>query len=126
MYKKVLVSELITEGQRLIEALQRNRFAIAAALWHFIPESLEWRLVIVSPSIEQSGPMAGYSRVQRVLASINPTSLNLSDIVLIGPNSQEYQALRQIISHPGRFLGTVPVAMPIHNVTFEDDYLYQL
>lgn len=126
MYKKVLVSELIDEGQRLLETLRRNRFPITSALWHYIPDSLEWRLVIVSSAVEHSGPMAAYGRVQRALGSIDVLRVALSDIVLIGPNSQEYQALRQVVGAPGRFSGTVPLAPPLHNVVFEDDYVYRV
>lgn len=126
MYKKVLVSELIEEGQRLLEALRRNRFPITSALWHYIPDSLEWRLVVVSTAVDQNGPMASYGRVQRALGIISPMRLALSDIALISPNSQEYQALRQVVGAPGCFTGTVPAAPVLHNVVFEDDYIYQL
>ena len=64
MYKKILVSELIDEGQRLLEALRRQRFPVVAALWSYIPESLEWRLILVTPTVEHTGPMAAYTRVQ--------------------------------------------------------------
>ena len=126
MYKKVLVSELVDEGQRLLQALKRNRFPIASALWHYIPDSSEWRLVIASSAVEQNGPMAAYGRVQRALGLISALRLALSDIALVSPNSEDYQALLQMVGAPGRFAGTVPVTPAVRNIVFEDDYVYQL
>ena len=78
MLKKILVKELVDEGQRLLEALSRNRVTIKAALWHYFPESTEWRLVIVSPTVGR-GPLAAYKRVQAILATTNPSYLTLTD-----------------------------------------------
>jgi hypothetical protein len=125
MYKKILVSELISEGHRLLEALKRQRFAVFAAVWYYVPESMEWRLVIVAPSVDHSGPMAAYTRVQRVLASINASYLTLTDISVISPTSQQFENLRAIISNPGQF-GAGSATGHIHNVVFEDNYIYQL
>ena len=126
MYKKVLVRELIDEGQRLLEALGRNRLPITSALWHYLPDSLEWRLVIVSSAVDQNGPMAAYGQVQRALGLIGALRLALSDIVVIGPHSQDYQVLLEVVGAPGRFTGTAPPAPALHNVVFEDDYIYQI
>ena len=123
MYKKILVSELISEGQRLLEALKRNRFTVSSAVWYYIPESMEWRLVIVSPTVDHSGPMAAYTR--RVLANINPSSLDLTDISVISPASQEFQDLRAIVSSPGSF-GASSATGNVHGVVFEDNYVYQV
>jgi hypothetical protein len=125
MYKKTLVSELVSEGHRLLDALRRNRFTVSAAVWYWVPESLEWRLAIVSPTVGRSGPMAAYTRVQRVLASINPSHLTLTDISVISPTSQEFQNLRVIVSSPGRF-STGSATGHIHDVVVEDNYIYQV
>jgi hypothetical protein len=124
MYKKILVSDLIVEGQQLIAALKRNRFPIAGALWSYFPEAMEWRLVIASPATDSSGPLAAYTRVQRVLASTHPAQLTLSDIVLVSPLSHDYETLRSTVSAGGQF-GIGPAAA-IKNLVFEDAYVYQV
>jgi hypothetical protein len=123
MYQKILVRELLSEGQQLLEALRRNRFVITAAFWHYFSEDLEWRLVIVSPAVDRSGPLAAYGRVRRAVQSINPTHLSLSDVTLIGPNDEAYPALRPTISNSAHFTGTTS-AVPFHN--FFENYIYQL
>jgi len=86
---------------------------------------MEWRLVIAAPMVDHSGPMAAYTRVQRVLASINPSQLTLTDISVISPTSQQFENLRAIVSSPGQF-GAGSATGHIHNVVFEDNYIYQL
>ena len=106
----------------MLDALARNRFSVAAALWFYIPESMEWRLVIVTPTVDHAGPMAAYTRLQRILASISPSQLTFTDVSLMSPLSQDYESMRAAISSPHRFGATTG---NMHNVTFEDAYLYQ-
>jgi hypothetical protein len=122
MFKKILVSDLISEGAQLLEALGRNRFPVIAALWNYFPESMEWRLVIVSPAVDHNGPINAYTRVQRVLAGIEAAQLTLTNMVLIGPNSQDYRDLREIFSRLGRF--SHPGTHSAQSVVFEDSYVY--
>ncbi len=125
MFKKVLVSDLISEGQRLLEALKRNRFSISAAAWYYLPESMEWRLVIVSPAVDRSGPLAAYTRVQRVLAGIDPSQLTQTDIAVIGPSSQDFEDLRALISGSGPTSAGSAMGRS-RDVIFEDSYIYQV
>jgi hypothetical protein len=120
MYKKILVSELIEEGQQLLDALTRHRFPLHAALWLYIPDALEWRLVIVTPTVDQAGPIAAYTRLQRVLGSISAAQLTFTDITLISPLSPDYETL---VGSPQR-LGAA--AGHVRNVVFEDAYIYQI
>ena len=118
MLKKILVKELVDEGQRLLEALSRNRFTIKAALWHYFPEATEWRLVIVLPAVSRLGPLAAHTRVQS-----KPTYLTLTDIALMSPLSPEYRELRRELAKGG--FGAGPATVPTSRVVFEDGYVYQ-
>jgi hypothetical protein len=100
--------------------LERNRFPIAAAVWYDFPET-QWRLVIVSRAIDQIGPMAAYSRVQRVLRTVRPSQLALSDISLMSPLSQEVQNLRSLVSTPGRHGPGLA-----RNIVIEEAYIYRM
>jgi len=120
------VNDLLVEGQRLLEALERNRFSVVAALWSYFPESMEWRLVIVSPVVERVGPLRAYTRIRRVLTTTNPSLLTVSDIAAFGPASQDYRNLRDIISSPGRLITGTEVNRIQPPVVAEDAYVYQL
>jgi hypothetical protein len=124
MYKKVLVEDLIKDGRLLVEALERSRFPLTAAVWYDVPES-HWMLAIVSSAIDKNGPMAAYSRVQRVLQTIQPSRLTLSDISLMSPLSPEFENLRLLLSPPGR-LRHVAATPRARSLAFEDAYVYRL
>ena len=124
MLKKVLVSELISEGQLLLDALKRNRFPFSDAVWLSLEDWGEWRLVIVTPSVDRSGPLAVYARIQRILAHLNVSQLDLTDITVIGPASDDFQDLRAHIANGGRFTDNSAVGSA-RNVVFEDHYVYQ-
>jgi hypothetical protein len=124
MYKKVLVEDLINDGRLLVEALDRNRFPITAAVWYDFPEA-QWMLVIASPIVDQVGPMAAYTRVQRVLQTVQSSRLTLSDISLISPLSQEFQNLRLLLTTPGR-LGRSAASGGARTLVFEDAYVYRM
>jgi len=118
------VNDLIVEGKQLLEALARNRFPIVAALWSYFPESMEWRLVIVTPTADRA-PLAAYARVRRALDRTAPPLLTLSDIALVGPSSDDYQAFRSVGSSIGRF-GKGFTESRVQYAVPEDTYVYQL
>jgi hypothetical protein len=117
MYKKILVEDLIKEGKLLVEALERIRFPITAAVWYDFPET-QWMLVIVSPVVDRIGPMAAYGRIQRALQTVQPSRLVLSDISLMSPLGQEFQNLRSLVSAPARF-GHSAATGRTRNLVFE-------
>ena len=125
MFKKILVRNLIIEGAQLLEGLRRNRFPMVAALWSYFSEPMEWRLVIVSPAVDRQGPLAAYSRVQRVLSGTNPSQLTLSDIALISPNSADYEDLRRILPRAGRFSASPEPKYTLEAI-FDDTYVYPM
>jgi hypothetical protein len=122
VFKKILVSELITEGARLLEALRRNRFPLTAALWSYFPDATEWRLVLVSPAADR-GALKAYTRVQRILKSIGASYLTLTDITLVSPVSQDYKDLRKTV--PLRS-GPHTELDPIQGMILQDPYVYSV
>jgi hypothetical protein len=56
MYRKVLVESEIRSGERLLEQLDLAKIPVTAAFWLYADDAAEWRLVIVSPSVETLGP----------------------------------------------------------------------
>ncbi len=123
MYKRTLVASLIEEGQRLIDDLRRHRFPINEAVWLYMPESVEWRLKIVTPSVDRNGYMPAYERVQGALGRINAVDLTITDVSLVSPAGEDYVELRYELVRKSRFgvaSGTIPA------VVHEDAYVYSL
>lgn len=119
MYKKILVGQLIVDGQRLLEALARQRFLVHQAFW-YDADSERWILAIASPTVYTAGPMVTYGRIQRALNSSNPLLLTLSDIQALDSSSAEFNALR--VAAFGSALGVA--TGPARDIHFEGVYLY--
>jgi hypothetical protein len=122
MHKKILVTDLIVEGARLFEALKRNHFPLVAAFWSYFAESVEWRLVIASPLMNHMSPLEVYTRVQRILNSINLSHLTVSDIALISNESQDYRNWREAFPSPVPYTASTAASYP--RMIFEDTYIY--
>src|SRR5258708_379437 len=67
MVKEALVERTVDQGRRLVEALDQADFPVVAALWSFLPEEEEWRLLIASPRVNELGPLAAYTTIQDAL-----------------------------------------------------------
>jgi len=122
MLKKVLVTDLIRDGGRLVHGLEQQSFPISAALWYYLPEAERWRLVIASQFVDSQGPMAAYVLVQRVLATLERPTLLLSDVSVVSPHGADFRDLCLAV---GRMpMTTGPWHTEIQNVVFEDAYIY--
>lgn len=124
MDSTILVSEhAIEEGQRLLERMKKERFQFFAALWYHVPDSSQWVLVIATPVVSRLGPLAAYSRLQRIVR-MNPSYLALSDISLFSPASPEMARVRSTVGLPKKF-GMAPPNGHTQDVSpFGEAYVY--
>jgi len=126
VYKKILVRELVVDGQTLLQALERRRFRVEGAFWIQIEgESDDWTLVIASPVVDLVGPLVAYQRIQKVLAELpNLTQLELSDIRAVGVIGSEYPSLREL-AMTSSVMGHGPATGVPRNLVFEHSYIYK-
>jgi hypothetical protein len=112
MYKTVLVSADIAEGQRVVDELAKV-MQVTAAFWYRREEDDEWKLVIVTPDRADKGPIELYTAVAVVLNNLStdassPVQMPLSRITLADLDSPTYERVK-------RFGGSV-----------DDVYIYKL
>ncbi len=67
MDKVALVNFDIETGERLIDALDRDGKASKVALWAKLPEYEDWRLVIASDRIAQTGTLHPYTQLNAAM-----------------------------------------------------------
>ncbi len=127
MHSTILVSEhAIEEGQRLLERLKKERFQVFAALWYHVPDSSQWVLVIATPVVSRVGPLAAYSRVQRIIRGMNLSHLSLSDISLFSPAGPEMERVRSTVGLPKKF-GMAPANGHTQDSSpFREAYVYRV
>ncbi|MBA7490512.1 hypothetical protein ES702_01050 [subsurface metagenome] len=127
MDKTVLVEKYIQEGKRLIEALDKAGFQVEAAMWFYLTDSDEWRLLIASPFVEKNGPKKAYSFIQSVLAQLSPSSeISLKDISVLSPKHHLISLLRIAIRTGPGISGIRFTRNVINSTLIEDAYIYRI
>lgn len=126
MDKALLVEKSIDEGKRLIETLDKTEFQVAAALWFYVADSDEWRLVIASPFVDTNGPKAAYSFIQPILAQLEASEISLRNTSVVSPKHQLINLLRIAVGTGPGISGIRFTQNIINNTLIEDAYIYRI
>ena len=95
MDKVALVGIDIEGGERLLNALDEANLDVRAALWIYLPDPDEWRLMIAFSLVDQKGPKKAYTLIQSELAKlIPPPEISLKNISAVGLEHHLIQALQ--------------------------------
>lgn len=94
--KEQLTDEMIEAGAQLTQKLDELGLSIPVAMWLFMPDINEWRLVFASPQLSTEGPKEVYKKIEeaRTALGIKLERLPLSAIGLMDTNHQLVQLLR--------------------------------
>lgn len=126
MDKPILVDADMKAGEALLSKLDEIEFNVKAALWFYVQDSEEWRLIIASPTVDKDGPKKAYEKVQSQLQKLNGHGLSLRNISLVSPGDKLIKALKSVFKpdkaiSPIRFTRNV-----IDGIFIEDAYIYRL
>ncbi len=91
MFKRVLVKQLISEGEELLRTLEQSGFPMTSAYWLHLPEDPpRWRLIIATPLVNSEGPLAAYRRIQEALPGTEQRLLSLTDVSAVSPDQRRF------------------------------------
>ncbi|HUT45712.1 MAG TPA: hypothetical protein VMX36_05470 [Sedimentisphaerales bacterium] len=127
MDKPTLVDADMKAGEVLLSKLDEIEFNVKAALWFYVQDSEEWRLIIASPIVDKDGQKKAYETVQSQLQELNGRyELSLRNISLVSPGDKLIKALKSVFKldkaiSPIRFTRNV-----IDGMFIEDAYIYRL
>jgi len=126
LVKEVLTDDMIVTGSELTRALDDAGWPVVASFWLFDAEVNGWRLVLASPTVSETGPLAAYRYVGEALDGLNRT-LPLSGLSVVAPNDPIVRALASSpYAHRSDSNGR-RVSRTVVNRQFVDDaYLYRL
>jgi hypothetical protein len=113
-----LVSFDIENGKEVIDALDRAGKPPKVALWAKLPEYADWRLVIASDRLQQTGSLYAYSQINSAIdqAGISPRK---RPSILLRPMKRPFiEALRRTFSGAADVYG-----MRLGGQTYGDQYL---
>lgn len=137
MGKDELVNKQIGAGGLLIETLDQSEFKVSAAMWFYMPENSEWRLMIASPYVDKNGPKKSYEFIQTILDELpsnvradlySPLSdyLSLNNISVVGTNDELIKLIRMAI-RTGQTISQIRFTKNvINNVLIEDALIYRM
>ncbi|HMI64849.1 MAG TPA: hypothetical protein VK517_02365 [Cyclobacteriaceae bacterium] len=127
MDKTALVENAINEGKIIVENLDREGLFFPIAMWSFMPNNNEWRLILGKEDVNDVGARGYYKKIQKVLNKITPKpDITVSDISLISTHN-EMAKLVKVALRPGRgisgrrFTGNV-----INRHLLPDAYIYRV
>jgi hypothetical protein len=125
LVKEVLTDQLIAAGADLTRQLVRSDWPVVGSLWLYEPEINEWRLLIVSPSVDSEGPLAAYRRVSAALQS-GESRLSLDNISVVSPEDPRVRALASAHQTGFEIEGRRVSRSAINGFYIDDAYVYRL
>ena len=127
MGKATLVDADMEAGKDLLNKLDGTKFKVKAALWLYMPEPEEWRLILASPTVDVEGPKKAYEAVQSQLQGLGQKDkLSLQDISLVSPRDKLIKALKSVIKTSKAISHIRFTRNVINGLFIEDAYIYRL
>jgi hypothetical protein len=122
--KEQLTDAMIEAGAELTRKLDESGVPIVAALWLFLPDANEWRLIFASPEVSAGGPRKMYEQIQKALQELGQKAsvIPLSMIGLLDATAELVQLLR-IAARTGPGVVRIRFSKNVINGHFIDDAL---
>lgn len=126
MDQAAMVNIDVSQGLEILEALERANVKLSVALWMFLSEFEDWRLVISSRQLDAADPRDAYRLLHDSLSRAN-ADINRKPAILILPTNDPFvKALRRIfgktLSVDGMRLG----GQTIGDRFVQDAYVYRI
>jgi hypothetical protein len=129
MVKASLVESDIEAGRKLLNELKKidSHFLVRSAFWLYRPETLDWRLFIASPLVDQRGPASAYTDVQGALRSLQSRSwISMQEISVVSPNDKLVKLMSKSVHIPSDAPGVRFARTRLEDTYIEDAYVYSL
>jgi hypothetical protein len=122
--KEQLTDEMIEAGAQLTQKLDDQGLPIAVAMWFFMSDINEWRLLFASPKLSATGPREVYKQIEEARKALGAQAerVPLSVIGLMDTNHQLVQLLQSLL-HVGPGVSRVRFSKNVLNGHFIDDAL---
>jgi hypothetical protein len=122
--KEQLTGSMIEAGAELTKKLDESGLPVTTALWLFVPEMNEWRLIFASPEVGTKGPREVYEKVQAAINQLGEkaATVPLPVIGLLDTNADLVRLLRAGI-HTGPGVSRIRFSKNVINGHFIEDAL---
>jgi len=126
--KEQLTEEMIEAGAWLTAKLDEMAVSITAAMWFFMADINEWRLLFASAGVSTAGRRSVYEKVEKARQALGEKAVAapLSAIGLLDANDELVRALR-IQLHTGSGVSRLRFSKNVANGHFiEDALIYRI
>jgi hypothetical protein len=123
LVKEALTEEMIQAGSALLANLDRSQFFVDAALWLYMAEMNQWRLLLATPEVHLDGPRKAYKRLIQALRNA-AAHVSPQDIAVVDTRDAFIQLLRKAVSIEGGH-GVRFSRNTIDGQFIEDAYIYR-
>lgn len=126
MDKAAMVSIDISRGSELLDILDRAKVKISVALWVFLAEYEDWRLVVSSRQFDSPDPRDAYSLLHETLAAAGLPPHKIP-VLLILPTSDPFiKELRRLFGKTRSVGGMRLGGQMIGGRFVQDAYVYRI
>jgi len=124
--KVALVNFEIESGEKVIAALDRDGRAPKVALWAKLPEYEDWRLVIASDRIDQTGSLSPYAQINEAMQKAG-ISISKRPKVFLRPMDKPFiQSIRSMFSKTADTYGMRLGGQKFGDQYIEDAFVYRI
>ena len=126
MDQAAMVSIDIDRGSELLHILERAKLKVNVALWVFLSEYEDWRLLIAGPQFDTPDPRDAYGLVHESLAAAGFTPRTTPPILILPTSDPFIRKLRRLFGKTKSVEGMRLGGQMIDDRFVEDAYVYRI
>ena len=121
-----MVSMDVSQGSELLATLERAKVKVSVALWMFLAEFDDWRLVISSRQFDTPDPRDAYRRLHDSLAATGVAAKKTPAIIILPTSDPFVRELRRIFGKTRSVEGMRLGGQMIGDRFVQDAYVYRI
>lgn len=126
MVKTALVGLDIDKGARILRILDDANLDIKVALWAYLGDYEDWRIVLASRKFDSVGHWDSYGVLHKALGKAGISLEETPSVVILGMNDPFIKTLRRIFGKAKSVAGMRLGLQSIGNRFLEDAYVYRI
>lgn len=127
MDSSILVEKDISDGKKILEALDKTKIKPNAAMWYKDPDESDYRLVFASSFVDRNGPRNTYQEIVKAVKTIPiDERVPLEKITVVKHADPLIKNLKAFADTKPDTIGSIRIRNSVVNgVLIEDAFVYR-
>ncbi len=121
-----MVSIDVSQGSEILEALERSKVKVLVALWMFLSEFEDWRLVVASRQFDTADPRDAYRLLHDSLSRAEVPSRKHPAILILPTSDPFIKEIRRLFGKTMSVNGMRLGGQMIGDRFVQDAYVYRI